>query len=133
MKHTLAVVFASHRVRLGDVLGDQQYGSGRCHGAPALVRDVHAVARLQPDRALIGLDFQNGYGTVKWADGLEACVDLLPGVAKLMASIWGPAPRSMRLFVEVEPSIWRYFHIYGSLIHGGQDGPPVWCLVLHVG
>jgi hypothetical protein len=38
----------------------------------------------------------------------------------------------MRLFVEVEPSIWRYFHIYGSLIQGGQDGPPVWCLVLHV-
>ena len=69
---------------------------------------------------------------MKRADGLEACVDLLPGVAKLMASIWGPAPRGMRLFVEVASYIWRYFHIYGSLIQDGQDGPPVWCLVLHV-
>ena len=66
LKHALAVIFSKHRDDYAKVLGPEQYGAGACAGAPALVHDVRAIAVLRPERAILQLDLQSAFGTVRW-------------------------------------------------------------------
>eukprot|EP00973_Karenia_brevis_P022666 3119836-Karenia_brevis.AAC.1 len=84
------------RSKFADVLGDEQYGAGRCAGAPALVRDVRAIARLCPARAITQVDFKNAFGRVEWNDAMGEIVNHVPALAPLTACMWGD--RHQRLF-----------------------------------
>ena len=116
--------------RFADVLGEEQYGAGRCAGAPALVRDVRATCRLRPDKAVVQTDFRNAYGCVEWNAALEAAMKHVPAVAPALATVWGNSEQGQRLFVETDPGTWTVIVIYGSVMQGAQEGPPVFCLIV---
>ena len=124
LKLALGSVFQSHKKELAVRLGEEQYGAGQCAGAPALVRDVRAMARLAPHKALAQLDYKNAFGSVERNDALEACTKEVPGISPALAACWGHGSRAQRLFVEVALGTWEVILIYGAVLQGGQDGQP---------
>ena len=129
-KFALGCIFIGVRAQFQSVLGDEQYGNGRAAGAPALVRDIRAVARLRPDRAIVQLDYKNAYGTVEWNDALESIVRHARGVAPCMAAYWGDPEHGQRLFTQTGPGEWRVTVIFGSLIREDRMAPPIFCLIV---
>lgn len=126
----LGCFFKTARRQFADVFGEEQYGGGRCAGAPALARDVRAKCRLRPDRDVAQTDFKNAYGCVGWSDALGAALEHVPAVAPSLAAVWGDTDRGQRLCVESSPSTWVASTIFGAVMQGGQEGPPVFCLIV---
>ena len=130
LKHALAVIFRKHRDDYAKVLGPEQYGAGACAGAPALVRDVRAIAALRPERAILQLDLQNAFGTVRWADALADTLNHVPSAAPVLATMWGPPGRGQTLYVESGPAVWQPVTIHGGVPQGGPDAQPTFTLCL---
>ena len=114
--------------RLKEALGPRQFGAGNAAGASAQIAQVRAHAKAQPGRALLQLDLRNAFGSVDRTDALEITLAKVPGLAPLLAAQWGDRPQ--RLWAEAEPGNWVVILVYGGLLQGGQDGQPIFCLVL---
>ena len=109
-------------------LGSRQFGAGEAAGAAAQIAEVRASARAFPHKALAQLDIKNAFGSVDRSDALDVTRHAVPGLAPLLAAQWGDRPQ--RLWAEREPGVWVAIVIWGGLLQGGQDGQPVFCLVI---
>ena len=104
------------------------YGAGRSGGASLQIAEVRAAARLRPKMAIVTLDVKNAFGSVTWAHALEACLRLVPDLAPALAGQW--INKVAPIWAETSANYWAKHDLYGSLLQGGQDGHPVFCLVL---
>ena len=117
--------------QLSAAYGDSQFGAGRRGGAEKEVAEVRAAASLEPDKALMSLDVQNAFGAVQWKDALLAVAAAVPKLGPLLAVQWHAC--KLRLWVQdANGQGWRLILIYGSLLQGGLDGHPIFCLVMAV-
>ena len=92
---------------------------------------MRAATQLAPDKALISLDVQNAFGSVEWADALLAVVERAPRLAPRLALQWRAL--QMRLWLHnTNDAGWHVMYISESLLQGGLDGHPVFCVVIGV-
>ena len=112
-------------------MGDRQFGAGRLGGASQEISEVRAATRLRPDDALTSLDLKNAFGSVQWVDALKAVHQRVPLLGPLLAMQW--AAMSLRLWLQdADRGGWHVLIVYGSLLQGGLDGHPVFCVVIGV-
>ena len=71
VKLALGSTVDSSQEEVVGAMGPQQFGGGRSGGAHLEVEQIRAAAAAHPDRALVGLDVANAFGSVEWADALE--------------------------------------------------------------
>eukprot|EP00972_Heterocapsa_arctica_P086455 12743692-Heterocapsa_arctica.AAC.1 len=86
------------------------------------------MARARPHLALVQLDVKNAFGSVDRTDALDIVSRRVPGLAKLLAAQWRDQPQ--RMYAEEAPGVWACIPITAGMLQGGQDGAPVFCLVL---
>ena len=89
-------------MRSSRAAGTEQYGSGHSAGPAALVTDVRAATAALPSSDFGKLDLENAFDRVERNDALLAVREDVPGMAKLMATVWGSRGQRLR---RVEP--WR--------------------------
>ena len=116
---------------LAAAMGSTQFGAGRRGGAELEVGQARAAAGLQPQHGLASLDIQNAFGSVQWRDALKVVTAAVPKLGPLLALQWGAC--RLRLWLQNSNGVgWHVLFIYGSLLQGGLDGHPVFCLVISV-
>ena len=116
---------------IADAVGDRQFGAGRVGGVFKEVAEVRAATQLHPDRPLLSLDIENAFGSVEWADALTAVIERVPRLAPLLAIQWHAL--QIRLWLRDADGVgWHVMMIYGSLLQGGLDGHPVFCVLIGV-
>ena len=112
-------------------VGDRQYGAGRAGGAALELADIQAETRAEPTDALVSLDIKNAFGSIAWANALQIVATLAPKLAHFMACVW--APGSQLIWTQTADQIsWTAMRAVGSLIQGGPEAHPVFCLVMAV-
>jgi len=117
--------------QLAAAMGDRQFGAGRAGGVYQEVGEVRAAARLRPNDALASLDIKNAFGSVRWVDALRAVLKAVPKLAPLLAIQWHSM--ELKLWLQkADGQTWHMLIIHGSLLQGGLDGHPVFCLVVSV-
>ena len=129
----LAVGIAIHIAdrQLSAAYGSRQFGAGRRGGAEKEIAEVRAATSLEPDKARISLDVRNAFGSVQWKDALLAVAASVPKLGPLLAVQWHSC--HLRLWLQdANGKGWHQILIYGSLLQGGLDGHPVFCLVITV-
>ena len=111
-------------------VGRSQYGAGRPGGAEAEGEEVRAAALAFPDDPLVTTDVANAFGSVEWADALEALTSKLPALAVLFATEvqLGHA----LLYTQLNEHMWHCFAIYGSLVQGNPSSHIIFCVVIGV-
>ena len=127
----LAVGIAVHTAdrQLAAAYGDRQFGAGRRGGAEKEIAEVRAAAALEPDKALVSLDVKNAFGAIQWKDALLAVAALAPKLGPLLAVQWHAC--KLRLWVQnAHGPGWHMIVIYGSLLQGGLDGHPIFCVIM---
>ena len=72
---------------------------------------------------------KNAFGQIRWADALLLTVAQAPKLAVPLATMWWDI-RMMVFLQDADGHGWHFFHIYGSLIQGNQEGSPVFCIVI---
>ena len=71
------------------------------------------------------------FGMVQWADALRAVKAEVPKLTPVLALQW--RVMQVRLWLQDETGIaWHVMVIYRSLLQGGLDGHPVFCIVIGV-
>ena len=128
-----AVGTAVRRVdnQLATAMGDRQFGAGRRGGAALEIGELRAASKLNPEHAFVSLDIKNAFGSVEWKDALRTVTAAVPKLAPLLAIQWQAC--QIRLWLRDANGIgWHAFVICGSLLQGGLDGHPVFCLVIGV-
>ena len=117
--------------QLAAAMGERQFGAGRPGGAAMEIGEIRAAAKLKPNDALVSLDIKNAFGSVQWKDALQAVTRAIPKLAPILAVQW--AACRLRLWLQDATGAgWHVMVIYGSLLQGGLDGHPVFCLVIGV-
>ena len=93
--------------------------------------EVRAATQLRPSNALVSLDIRNAFGSVRWADALRAVLAKAPKLAPLLAIQWYTL--RLTLYLQAANGVeWHALVIYGSLLQGGLDGRPVFCIVIGI-
>ena len=114
-----------------NAMGDRQFGAGRRGGAALEIAELRAAAKLNPDCAIVSLDIKNAFGSVEWKDALRTVTAAAPKLAPVLAIQWQSC--QIRLWLrDAEGPGWHVLIIYGSLLQGGLDGHPVFCLIMGV-
>ena len=116
----------------GDIergVGPRQYGAGRSGGAELEVHEIRAAARMRPEEPIGTLDVANAFGSVEWDDALEAVLARSPRLAPAMAVQW-QAGRLRLWLLDADGQGYHSLWIYGSLLQGGHEGHPAYCLVM---
>jgi hypothetical protein len=122
--------------KMGQAFGPHQYGAGRAGGAERELYEVRASLRHRASGAanvdeqwvIATLDLTNAFGNVQWAHALEVACKRCPGVAPLLAAMW--ATQEVTLHVQQQGNHWMSVMLYGSLLQGGLEGHPRFCVVL---
>ena len=116
---------------LANAFGDRQFGAGRRGGAALEVAELRAASRLRPQDAIVSLDIKNAFGAVEWADALEAVLRRAPALAPMLAVQWSSL--QIRIWLQdADGRCWHVMVVFGSLLQGGLDGRPVFCVVIAV-
>ena len=87
-KFSMGVTVRGSDSQLAHACGERQFGAGRSNGAFQAIGEVRAAASAFPRDVLIGLDIENAFGAVQWADALTAAVASAPKLAVAMAMAW---------------------------------------------
>ena len=117
--------------QIQDAVGERQYGAGKRSGSTLEVAEVRAAASIFPDDALVGLDIENAFGAVTWADALQATIAKAPRLAVPLATMWCNFKTTVYM-KDADGYGWHAFHIYGSMIQGNLEGQPGFCIVIAV-
>ena len=72
VKLALGTAVDSSHLELQEAMGPEQYGGGRKGGAHLEVEQTRVAAGRRPERALVGSDVPNAFGSVEWPDALRA-------------------------------------------------------------
>ena len=117
------------RIELEQGAGLRQYGAGKQGGAALEIAEIRAAAAMRPDCALIGLDEQNAFGAVEWADALRQAQRHAPIFAVPLSMLWRSGA-GIIVHVLKPDGTWGFFTIFGGVVQGNQEGSPVFCLVI---
>ena len=131
LKFAVGVCIRTADRALANAVGERQFGGGRRGGVFQEVAEVRAATKLKPDEALLSLDVANAFGSVEWADALNAVSQRVPRLGPLLAIQW----RAMQLRLWLKDAAgpgWHMLYVFGSLLQGGLDGHPVFCIVIGV-
>lgn len=128
LKIPIGALVQELQTAIEDACGPRQYGAGRSGGASIQIAEVRTAARLRPQMAIVALDVKNAFGSVTWPHALEAYLRLVPDFAPALAGQW--INKTLPIYTQTAPNKWSKQNLYGSLLQGGQDGHPVFCLVL---
>ena len=77
------------------------------------------------------LDVKNAFGCIEWATALSTMTRKAAKLAHPLAAMWRPG----RIAVWLQDGAgqgWHVLHIYGSLVQGGQEAHPTFCLIIAV-
>ena len=77
---------------------------------------------------IAALDLNNTFGNVQGAYTLETAMRSCPAVAPMLAAMWSSGVA--HLHVAQITGRWAAMPTYGSLLQGGLEGHPMFCVVL---
>ena len=131
LKFAVGTCIRTADAQLAAAMGERQFGAGRVGGAYQEIGEVRAAARLKPNDVLAPLDIRNAFGSVRWVDALRAVLNAVPKLAPLLAIQW--YSMELKLWLQsFHGQSWHMLIIYSSLLQGGLDGHPVFCVVVCV-
>jgi hypothetical protein len=127
-KFAAGVTLRSARAELTRATGPCQYGFGRPGGAPLEASEIKAAMSANPTWPTLSLDVKNAFGAVTWTSALRVAEEECPQLGLILAGQWQYGHLS--LLTERTTGCWTHNEATGSLLQGGHDGHPAFCVIL---
>ena len=122
------LIFRAARQELIRACGQRQFGYSRPGGAPREASEVQAAINCNPDWPILTIDVKNAFGSVAWTDAAAIMQQKAPSTAVFLATQWQSG--STTPLIEDKPGVWLRQQVTGSLLQGGHDGHPTFCITL---
>ena len=122
------LIFRAARQELLRACGQRQFGYSRPGGAPREASEAQAARSCNPDWPVLTIDVKNAFGSVTWTDAATIMEQKAPSTAAFLATQWQNG--STTLLIEDKPAVWLRQQVTGSLLQGGHDGHPTFCITL---
>ena len=122
------LIFRGARQELIRACGTRQYGYSRPGGAPREAAEIQAAINCNPGWPILTVDVKNAFGSIAWTDAAEIMQQKAPSTAQFLATQWQNGQTT--LLIEDRPGIWARRNVSGSLLQGGHDGRPTFCITL---
>jgi hypothetical protein len=131
LKFAIGAVVDVARPGITRGVGARQYGAGRAGGAELEVHEVRAAARVRPEDPIGAVDVANAFGSAEWDDSLHAANAHAPQLGPALAAQW-QARRLKLWLLDADSQGYHELWVFGSLLQGGADGHPTFCLLMAV-
>jgi hypothetical protein len=127
-KFTTGVTLRTARPDITHATGPCQYGFSRPGGAPLEASEIKAAMGANPTWPTLSLDIKNAFGAVTWESALRITDAECPQLSLILAGQWQNGHVSM--LTERTPGCWTHNQTTGSMLQGGHEGHPAFCVIL---